>query len=458
MKSYRFKYSCVLLLTALCCGSLRAQVMTLSQCRQMAVENSNAVRNANIDYCAAKEQKGEALWAYLPSVSAGALAFHAIDPLVEISAQDIFGPSELLFDLTVAANNIGISTSYTALEKGVAGYVGLMQPVYAGGRIVNGNRLASLGVEAAKLQADIAMRDIGDEVEKDYWQIVSLQEKKVTLQQAIALIDTLYGDVSSAHAAGLVSDNDYRLVELRRSSFQNDMMRLDNGLLLTKMYMCNIIGKPYVVVPDSATIDTPYVGSIVFSADFDLLNSPDHYYRDENEICGGMEEFKLLDINEKANSLKRQMTLGEALPEVGIGASYSYSNLFEKDRFNGMVFASVRVPITDWGKTAHRLRRQDYQLQKARNDKEYLSEQLLLRVRQLWLEANNAWQQMQVGQQVEETAKSRMNSVGADYRAGIVSLTDYLQAQMEYRQSMDSLIDAKIAYRTAIQRYIDVQK
>lgn len=44
------------------------------------------------------------------------------------------------------------------------------------------------------------------------------------------------------------------------------------------------------------------------------------------------------------------MALGEALPQVMLGASYGYSYLTEKSKWNGVAFVTVKVPITDWGK------------------------------------------------------------------------------------------------------------
>jgi hypothetical protein len=38
------------------------------------------------------------------------------------------------------------------LEKGIIGAVSAAQPLFAGGQIINGNRLAKLGVEVAELQ------------------------------------------------------------------------------------------------------------------------------------------------------------------------------------------------------------------------------------------------------------------------------------------------------------------
>ena len=55
--------------------------LSVEDCRQMALQNSMAVKNARLDILSARAQKQEALAAYFPSVSAGfrirCLAAHA---------------------------------------------------------------------------------------------------------------------------------------------------------------------------------------------------------------------------------------------------------------------------------------------------------------------------------------------------------------------------------------------
>ena len=82
--------------------------------------------------------------------------------MIEIGVSDILGKSEAAVNLTNKveefAGMYGINTSYEAFKRGYSASVMALQPIYAGGRIVNGNRLANLGIEAAGLQRDIQTR------------------------------------------------------------------------------------------------------------------------------------------------------------------------------------------------------------------------------------------------------------------------------------------------------------
>ena len=49
-----------------------------------------------------------------------------------------------------------------------------MQPLYAGGRITTGNKLAKAGIKAAELKHEVNLREKREEIEKSYWEIVAL--------------------------------------------------------------------------------------------------------------------------------------------------------------------------------------------------------------------------------------------------------------------------------------------
>ena len=61
----------------------------------------------------------------------------------------------------------------------LAGVLGL--PVFAGGRIINGNKLARAGVEASEIQKQISENNVELTATQYYWQIISLKEKQRTL-------------------------------------------------------------------------------------------------------------------------------------------------------------------------------------------------------------------------------------------------------------------------------------
>lgn len=453
-----------LLLSVLLASSVSAQqqiALSLEDCRKMAATNDPYVRNSALDVLAAKAQKQEALAAYFPTVSATAAGFHALDPLVRIGLSDILGSSD-------AANNIktqiqqtaplyGLPTSYETLQYGYGASVTVMQPLYAGGRIVNGNRLASLGIEAAQLQEQMQDKLTASGVEEKYWLVVSLDEKAVTLAAARELLDTLHKDAASAYAAGLLTDSEMMQVRLKLSELRSAGIQLKGGVRLAKMDLFNAIGVQYTAVPggmkDADGNYIPYIDDILLTERIDRLEEPQHYYVPEEELASRAEESRLLALQVEAKELEKKMAMGEALPQIGVGAMYGYGRYLSEGSTNGAVYAMVKIPISDWGKTSSKMKRLDYQVRKARNEQEYLDAQLVLRARQRWISLTTAWEQYQVAKESLELTRTDVERLRFSFNAGLIPLSELLQGQTALRQGEDALIDCAIAYRNALSEY-----
>lgn len=432
--------------------------LTLDQCREMALQNNSSAVGAALDLKAAEYQKQEAFAEYFPRVSAMGFGFWAFNPLLEIGVKDIFGNNDFSNNLQnlieAYAPMYGISPTYSTLNRGYLAGISVTQPLFAGGRIVNGNRLAGIGVEAARLQQSMQTRSTADEIEGYWWQIVSLQDKQELLAGSMELVDTLYRDVSAAYEAGLVTEDELLQVKLARNELLSGEVQLRNGLRLAKMNLLNSIGMDYTVISANAGEDRPYIDSVVLEAGQDAPLPPDNYYIDEESIAASMEETRLLELQVEAAGLQKKMALGEALPQVAVGATYGYYDFTGRGDFNGLAFATVQIPISDWGKTSAQLKRLQTQVDKAAAQRDYLQAQLVLSVRQSWIELTSCWDQYQLALDSEAAAKASFGRVKSNYEAGRVTVADLLQSQTSLRQAADERSDALNSYRQALSKWL----
>lgn len=425
----------------------RAQKLDLSleDCLGMALLNDVSVRNARLDVLASRAQKQEAAAEYFPKVFVSSYGFMALDPLLQIGVKDILGPG---FDLPF---------TYSSLKSGFAASLTAIQPLYAGGRIVAGNRLAELGEAASAVKDEMAVRDVMESVEKDYWKVVALEEKAGTLDASEAFLANLSADVAAAAEAGLVLDTDLMQVELKRNELKRLRLSLTGGIRLAKMNLLDAIGQDYSLIPALAGSNKPHIDSVFLSGKVSCLRAPGEYHVPEEEILEGLSEARLLDMSVEEKTLRKNMTLGDALPQVGVGASYGYSQILNS-RFNGIVFAMLRIPVSDWGKVSRRVQRMDHELQKARNDREHLREMLLLQIRSLWLDLNVAWENVSLARDGAALARKTADMMLARYEAGLVSLSDLLEARAGLRSACDACTDAETAYVSSLAAYLSLQK
>lgn len=417
------------------------RILSLDECVTLSHSNNPKVVNADLDKKAARAQRKEVMSNWFPTVSASAYGFKAVNPLVDVGMKDILGSSDAANNLRYYAETTlglaGLNDHISLFDMGYVASVNVAQPVFAGGRIAHGNELAVLGVKAADVKNDIAVRDNDDAVVQKYWTVVSLAEKKKALQAGINLVKSLEKDVESAVRSGLALERDLLQVRLKEKELETAMIRLRGGEKLAKMDLFNLIGLEYSVLN---------LDEISLADDFSSILSPENYYQDESSVAASLEETKLLDMSVKAKKLEKKMALGEGLPQVGVGASLGYGKVIGDSQPNALVYAMVKIPISDWGKTSRKMQRLQYEVEKAENDKEYLEKQLLLKVNKEWIDLQSAWEQKLSAEDALELAELLEMQKKAEYDAGLCTLSELLQSQTDLQAARSTLVDRNSEY------------
>ena len=121
-----------------------ALVLSQSQCREMALAHNEALQKADNDLRKAELDKAIAFTTYLPAIESSASGAYVVE------------------DIDMMGMQMQMKGTYMA---GIT----LTQPLYAGGKIIAGNKLARIGVEcAAENQRKTRMQVIAD-ADNAYW-------------------------------------------------------------------------------------------------------------------------------------------------------------------------------------------------------------------------------------------------------------------------------------------------
>lgn len=438
------RYKFLFLLIAVAAVAYGRPAYTLEQLRDSALTGNNAMRSARHDIAAATEQRREAFTNYFPTVSATGLSFAAtqgmmqmdINPgemlpasLVGVLAQSM--PAEALAGL---ATPIGVSM----MKHGTLAGVSAVQPVFAGGRIVNGNRLARLGEDVSQLRLELSTNDVLRTTEQYYWQLVTMREKLRTLDAVAALLDGLNKDVTVAVNAGVTLRNDLLQVQLRQNDIESQRLKLLNGQAVVKMLLAQ----------HCALSDTAF--DIVAAPDFNPSLPP---RLDHGQALLATPEYRLLDKQVEAAALQTKMERGKAMPTVSVGVGYNYHNLLGKGTSFGMAFATVSVPITDWWGTSHAVKRKRLEEVKARDQLADNSELLTIKMQSAWNSVMEARDQLSLAARGIEQAEENLRINRDHYRAGVSRMSDLLEAQLLYQQALDRRADALAAYHNSCLEY-----
>ena len=436
-----------LVICSLCCGLATAQTYTLEQLKDSALHNNFAIRSARYDIETASQQRKEAFTKFFPNVSGTGLWFNANKAMAQTSftLSEVMSPelgtslapmAQLLPPDALAA--LAEPVNISMMKNGVIAGVQAVQPVFAGGQIVNGNKLARVGEEVTRLQMQLSENEVEKTTEQYFWQLASMQEKMKTVEAAEALLNDIYKDVDIAVRAGVAMRNDLLQVQLRQNDIASQKLKLHNGLSLMRMLLSQYCGLR----------DTSFVISYQTDAVSPLASRQDH-----QQALLGTAEYQLLGKQVEAANLQRKIAIGQNLPSVAVGAGLNYHNLLEKKHSFGMVFATVSVPISDWWGGSHAIKRKQLEQQQAREQLADNAELLKIKMQSAWNSVEESYQQLLLAQRSIEQAEENLRLNRDYYNAGMSKMSDLLEAQMLYQQSCDKRTDAFADYQNKLLEY-----
>lgn len=414
----------LLIICVLCSCGLSAQEYTLQQLQQMAMENNRTLKNARLSVETAKEDRAKAYTNFFPQVSANAVGFHGFEDLVQGS-------------MPAGENEMPISL----VKKGFVGSIMAVQPLFQGGQIVNGNKLAALGQEVSQLQLQMTEKDTELQVARYYWQLISLQSNVATLDSVKVQLDEVHRLTKNYVDAGVITHNDLLRVELKQQEIASNRLELENGISIVKLLLAQMVG----------------IGEgdyhIMSSVSFLSPSLPSIYLKNNEQAVLNREEYALSQKNEEAKSLNVKMERGKLLPSLAIGVNGFYNTIDSHDKTNGMVFATLSVPISDWWGGSHAVKKAKLQRLQAENDRMEAQEKLAIDIQSAWNNLVEAHQQIDIAKTSVQSAKENLRMQRIFYAAGTTTMTDLLDAVTLYTQAQSQMVTACATYQIRVAEY-----
>lgn len=411
----------IFLLASLVVIPASAQTYTLSQCREMALNHNVEMKNADISIRQAKEQEREAYTNYFPTVSAMGIGMNSNKHFVNMSM-----------------GQLGVQM----VKDGLLGSVTATQPVYAGGQIINGHKLSKLGIEVSQLNRRVDANEVLLKAEQYYWNIVELKSKIEVIDAANKMLTSTCKDVQNAVDAGMTERNELLQLQIRLNDNRSTRANLVNSLKLSKMVLAQYTG-----IQDS-TYDVAENISLK-----DLPKFPIDLKADHQSALPTTAEYQLLQKNVESKELNSKLERGKYLPSVAVGAGYLYQDLMDKGQGNGIVFATVSVPISKWWGGSHSIKRKKMDIESAQNTLRDNSELLVINMQSKWNDVENAYEQLKIKKETIEQSEENLRLYRNYYEAGTKAMSDLLDAEMTMQQSKDSYIEAYSDYQQKIVEY-----
>ncbi|MCI1640286.1 MAG: TolC family protein [Bacteroidales bacterium] len=437
--------------------------LTLKLCRELAVESSKTIKIANETIDKAQGEKIAARSARFPDISASAYGLYhrtSLNKELYLPTQ-VFDPStgKLTPNVVVDASGhpvIGsdgnpIFNTYAYLPINLTfqggGYANISaeQPIYAGGKITSGNKMADIGKNMAYLNKTLKTSDVIYETDKAYYLYLSVKGKVKLAEKYKNLLSELVKTVNDSYETGMVNRNELLKVKVRYNDACLQLQRAESGFKLAGMSLCRLIG-----VPLKTPLSTS--DSLDFTMDTTGFLNASSQNRAEYQIL--KEQMEMAGENIK-------MVKGKYLPTVGVSVGYSALRGVLKNMNdytgNGMnVMATIKIPITTFGEGRGKIRaaKADYNIRKL--ELQDTQDMLQLENEQALLNLTDAGTRVRMAKEALEQADENMKVSDDNYEVGMETIVNVLDAKAQWQEEYSSLIDAFTEYKIQQSNYLRI--
>ena len=483
----RLTYTFLILFCALAKG-LAAEVLSLDSCRARALANNKQIGMAKVNQQLAKNMRKAARTLYLPHVdlaggymyssreisllsdaqksglmsmgttasgvaSAGMIDFGTnLQRLAQSGAISAQTASDLSTIMQTMGPAMGSSLEAYGNELGkrvvnalstnthhlfVASAV-LTQPLFMGGAITAGNKIADITEHMAETQIDQKQTDVTYVVDNAYWMVVSLSHKQKLADEYLTLVQKLDDDIHKMLREGVATRADGLRVDVAVNEAEMSKTKVDNALALAKMYLCQQCGM-------DLNSDITLADELADDIDVAVVNEAN-----DDQVYERRRELQLLNDAIEISRQKTKIAKAAYMPQLALmgGAFFtnpSIYNSFER-KFKGSfnVGVMLRVPVLDWGENLYKIRASKCATNLAQLTYDEARDMIDLQVAQSNFKVREANKNLVAARKNIQSAEENLRCANVGFKEGVMNTTDVMSAQTAWLQAQTQKIDAEI--------------
>ncbi len=281
--------------------------------------------------------------------------------------------------------------------------------------------------------------DVILDVDKAYWQVVSLANKRKLAVSYRDMLQHLDEDVQKMISEGVATKSNGLTVSVKLNEAEMTLTKVDDGLALSRMLLCQLCGLPLDSNPTLADETCDDIQTLRADVTPDVQTA----WNNRSELCQ-------LGEAEAMYTEKVKIERAAFLPQLALTGGYGISNpnvfnSFEK-KFRGTwaVGVMLKVPVWNWGEGRYKVRAAKIDAQIAALQQQEAREKIELQVNQEAFRVNEANRKLTLSEKNLSKAEENLRTAQVGFKEGVVTTSDLLAAQTAWLQAHSDKIDSQI--------------
>lgn len=312
------------------------------------------------------------------------------------------------------------------------------QPIYMGGAITAANKIADITENMMANSAESTLQNTLYSIDQAYWQVVSVRQKERLANSFLEVVKQLDSDVEKMIREGVATYADGLKVKVKVNEAEMNVTQAQNGLVLSKMLLCQLCGLPIDSQITLADEDKEDITIATTAADVDVQTAIDN-----------RPELKMLQNTVDIARQTTKVVRAAYLPHIALTGGYlaTNPNIYDgyRNKFGGVwnVGVLVHVPIWHWLEGEYKIRATKAAASMANLELSEAQEKIELQVTQCKFKVREANKKLAMAAKNVEKAEENLRCANLGFHEGVLTATDVMEAQTAWVQAQSQKIDAQ---------------
>lgn len=403
------------------------QTLTLKEALKFALENKAEAIKAKLDVKNSEFMIDEVRANALPQINAnGGLTYNAI---LQETALDFNGQTQII--------KMGRPWQSTAT-------VSLNQQIF-NQAVFTGLKAAKTTREFYQINVKLTNEQVIEKVASTYYELYKTKSQIETLDKTIENTTRVRNVIQSLYETGLAKKIDLDRMNVSLNNVKSAKQQLINVLELQENSLKYLIGMD-ISTPISLPENTFEITSEAFV--------------ENTDVSYNRTEIQLLEKQGELQELNLKATIAQGYPTLSLNANYGYLGIGDKmpwfqsnptaywSNFSS-IGLSLNIPIFNGGSNKAKINQAKVDLEKFHADVNDAKLALNLDLENAKSQITNSLITLNTQKQNVHLAKQVLENVENNYKNGLATLTDLLEAETSYSDAQNNQTNALLDYKLA---------
>lgn len=417
----------VAILTGLTVSAQENEQLSLKEAINFALKNKAEAIKANLEVKNSELKISEVRASALPQINAnGDLTYN---PILQQSAIDFGGVTQI-----ITMGQPWQSTASVSLNQQLFNLT-----------VFTGLKAAKTTREFYQINADLTNEQVIEKVANSYYEVYKTKSQLKTTELNLANTSRVRDVIADLHRNGLAKKIDLDRTNVTLNNVKSTHLQLINSLQLQENALKYLIGMDI-----NTTINLP-------ESTFEITANA---FSTDGDFTDNRTEIKLLEKQTELLELNKKATRAEGLPSLSLKASYGYLGIGEEfpwfQSYPGAYWSdysaiglNLNIPIFNGGVVRSKTKQAQIQIDMLEADKKDTQLALDLDFKNAVAQINNSLIAVNTQKENVTLAKEVLSNIENNYKNGLSSLTDLLDAETSYTDAQNNLTNALLSYKLA---------